>query len=66
MEELGENNPIERNLLALLEQVVPPGGPEATVAIHPVTKQILVFVEDDLVMSTTLDELERGLGGSPN
>lgn len=56
---------ISRNLLALLRANLNEGQ-EAEVAIHPELRRVLVFVDDELVLTCGFDELLAGPGGSLN
>ena len=56
---------ISRNLVALLRANLLEGQ-EAEVAIHPELRRVLVFVDDELVLTCGFDELLAGPGGSLN
>lgn len=56
---------ISRNLVALLRANLVEGQ-EAEVAIHPELRRVLVFVDDELVLTCGFDELLAGPGGSLN
>ena len=56
---------ISRNLTEFLRANLEPGQ-EAELAIHPQREEVLVFVDDELVLTCTFDELLAGPGHSLN
>jgi hypothetical protein len=56
---------ISRNLVEFLRANLHEGQ-EAEVAIHPELRRVLVFVDDELVLTCGFDELLAGPGGSLN
>lgn len=61
----GQEELISRNLVALLRANLEEGQ-KAEVAIHPELRRVLVFVDDELVLTCGFDELLAGSGGSLN
>lgn len=56
---------ISRNLVEFLRANLKQGQ-EADVAIHPELRRVLIFVDDELVLTCGFDELLAGPGGSLN
>lgn len=56
---------ISRNLVAFLRANLKEGD-EAEIAIHPELRRVLVFVDDELVLTCGFDDLLTGPGGSAN
>lgn len=56
---------ISENLVAFLRANVKEGQ-EAEIAVHPELRRVLVFVDDELVLTCGFDELLAGPGGSLN
>ena len=60
-----EKDLISANLLAFLRANIKEGE-EAEIAIHPELRRVLVFVDDELVLTCGFDDLLAGPGGSVN
>ncbi|HET7483225.1 MAG TPA: hypothetical protein VFK89_10230 [Actinomycetota bacterium] len=63
-------DPVEEQLIStrlteFLRANIKPGQ-EYEVAIHPILRRVLVFLDADLILSCSFEELIAGPGGSPN
>jgi len=60
-----EEDLISKNLVEFLRANIKEGQ-EAEIAIHPELRRVLVFVDDELVLTCGFDELIAGPGASLN
>jgi len=60
-----EEDLMSKNLVEFLRANIKEGQ-EAEIAIHPELRRVLVFVDDELVLTCGFDELIAGPGASLN
>jgi hypothetical protein len=60
-----EEDAIAQNLQRFLKDNLKPGQ-EAQIAVHPELRRVMVFVDDELVLTCSFDDLVSGPGASVN
>jgi hypothetical protein len=60
-----DDDPIAQNLVQFLRSNLVEGQ-EAQIAIHPELRRVMVFVDDELVLACSFDDLLAGPGASVN